>query len=200
MKIERRAYEHRVAIDTDSRVVSGYAAVWDYVADSGWGWRERIRPGAFAESLARNDDVIACVEHDPSLVVARRSGGTLKLQEDEKGLRYEFTPADTSIGRDLVENIRAGNIRGSSFGFRVMDEEIDRSDRENPLRSIITADLFDVSPVVFPFYDATTVDVRSCIRQEDAERVLSALREADTFERDGVTMRNRARIRLLSLR
>lgn len=143
--------------------VRGYAAVFNSTADSGWGWREKIQPGAFRESLAAKDlDVVALVEHDTRLVVAR-TGGTLKLEEDDKGLRYEFTPADTQVGRDLVANLKAGNIRQSSFGFNTIEDSWDRKPADNgdPLRTLIRVKLFDVSPVVFPFYPATDAGVRS---------------------------------------
>lgn len=143
--------------------VRGYAAVFNSVADSGWGWREKIQTGAFAESLRASDlDVVALVEHDTRLVVAR-TGGTLKLGEDQKGLWYEFTPSDTQVGRDLVQNLRDGNIRQSSFGFSTEEDSWDRkpADGGDPLRTLVRVKLYDVSPVVFPFYPATDAGVRS---------------------------------------
>ena len=142
--------------------VVGYAAVFNQVADSGWGFREQVATGAFSETLARGDDVAALVEHETCLIVAR-TGGTLKLTQDDKGLRYEFVPADTTAGRDLVANLRAGNIKGSSFGFYTDEEKWDYNpaDGGDPIRTLVRVSLFDISPVVFPFYEGTEAGLRS---------------------------------------
>jgi hypothetical protein len=66
------------------------------------------------------------------------------------------------VARDLVKNIRAGNITGASFAFRVRPggERWDMSSTP-PLRELLSADLFDVAPCSQPAYTATEVDVRS---------------------------------------
>lgn len=147
---------------TELPVVRGYAAVFNVTTDTGWGFREKVLPGAFAESLARGDDIVALVDHRMDRIVAR-SGGTLKVGEDGVGLWYEFTPANTQEGRDLVENIRAKNIRGSSFGFFADEESWDwkPADGGDEVRTLVKVTLVDVSPVVFPAYPTADVSLRS---------------------------------------
>ena len=77
------------------------------------------------------------------------------MREDIHGLRYEIDPPDTQRGRDLVELIRRGDVRSSSFGFMVNRENL-RRDKTGPLRELLDVRLLDVSPVVIPAYPATT--------------------------------------------
>lgn len=145
-------------------VVRGYAAVFNSVGDGGW-FTEEVKPGAFSRSLKDGPDPRALVNHDSNLIIGRRSAGTLSLREDSKGLAVEIIPPDTSVGRDLVKSIERGDITGMSFAFSVKtDKWSTREGREH--RELVDVSLYEVSAVVFPFYDATNVGIKS---QDDAE-------------------------------
>ena len=151
--------------DGESGGLSGYAAVyydgspatefklWD-------GAVERIMPGAFDRALREEDDVRALFNHDPSQLLGRSSAGTLELESLSDGLRYRISPADTTISKDVREHVRAGNLTGSSFSFRVTDEEWIK-DGDAEIRLVSGVELFDVGPVTFPAYQSTTVAARS---------------------------------------
>ena len=114
-------------------------------------------------TLDRNQDVYCAVNHSPDLVFARTTAGTLKLSVDDQGLHYEATPAATTVGKDAIENARAGNCGGSSFAFSVAKGG-DKWTRDGDVevREIHKIDaLIDVSPVTAPAYKATSVNARS---------------------------------------
>lgn len=140
--------------------IRGYAAVFNQLSEPMWGVRERIKPGAFKATLAAGADVRALVNHDPSLILGRTKAGTLNLEEDQHGLRYTITPPDTTVGRDLMVSIRRGDITQSSFGFRSVDENYLKENGQF-IRELLSVDLFDVSPVTYPAYTGTNVNVRS---------------------------------------
>lgn len=144
-------------------VISGYAARFNELSEELYGFREVILPGAFREALQATD-IRALFNHDPSQIVARTKNNTLRVWEDELGLRYEFTPnMKTTAGRDLVELIRRGEIDQSSFSFSMEGgkEEWDGS-RDMPTRKLVKISyLYDVSPVTYPAYPSTSVGVRS---------------------------------------
>jgi phage head maturation protease len=48
-----------------------------------------------------------------------------------------------------------------SFGFRALKQEWDESDPENIIRTITSADLFEISPVAFPAYPDSAVAARN---------------------------------------
>lgn len=119
---------------------------------------ERIMPGAFEKALAR-DDVRALFNHDANFVLGR-TPKTLTLTDSPEGLRYEIEPANTSVARDVAEHIRRGDVSGSSFAFIVTDEDWRKEDGA-VIREIRGVELFDVGPVTYPAYEATTAGVRS---------------------------------------
>lgn len=141
----------------------GYAALFDSLSEDLGGFREIIRPGAFADSLRDYPDVRALAQHDSRMVLGRTKNGTLKLEEDSRGLRVEITPPNTSAGRDIVELVRRGDIDAMSFAFEVTDprdEEVDYTG-ELPTRILRRVRLFEVSLVTFPAYADTQVALRS---------------------------------------
>ena len=161
-KKEMRSFKFEIEVrDDDVPSISGHAAVFNEEADIGWGFREKIAPGAFRDSI-KSDDVRALFNHDPNHVLGRNKAGTLKLHEDSKGLAIEIVPPDTQFSRDLMTSIKRGDIDQMSFGFQTVAEEWrEGEDGEPDLRTLKEVRLFDVSPVTFPAYTGTDVAVRS---------------------------------------
>ena len=155
MQVEARA-------ENDAPGLVGYAAVFDTEADIAGMFREVIRKGAFADAITR-DDIHALDNHDYGRVIGRKKSGTLKIYEDDRGLRVEITPPDTTIARDLMANIAAGNIDQMSFAFS-MDggRQVWDDSGDMPLRSIErVGELFEVSVVPRGAFPTTEVGLRS---------------------------------------
>lgn len=163
---ERRTCAEVIALreglpDVPGDVIEGYAAIFNSETQIGDYFREVVRPGAFTGAV-QSDDVRALVNHDPSLVLGRTAAGTLTLTEDAKGLRYRVTLPNTTIARDLMASIKRGDISQSSFAFQVTKMSWgERAAGQLPLRQIEEVKLFDVSPVTYPAYDATSVSARA---------------------------------------
>ena len=89
-RIETRSFktELRNEARDEARVVSGYAAVFNEWSEDLGGFRERISPGAFQNTID-NDDIRALWNHDSAWVMGR-SGKNLRLWEDEIGLAFEL--------------------------------------------------------------------------------------------------------------
>ena len=61
----------------------------------------------------------------------------------------------------MTEHIRRGDVSGSSFAFRISDERWSKEGGDE-IREIAGVDpLFDVGPVTFPAYDATSTGLRA---------------------------------------
>lgn len=163
-EFELRAAEG--ALEGDRKTIYGYAAVFnsnsELMLDAQRGpYTERITPGAFSWS-----DVLALREHDTTRLLARyregRENNTLTLTQNERGLRYSFTPPNTTDGNDLTELIRLGDIDSSSFAFVVEPNGDTWSMKGKRLfRQINKAIVYDVSPVAEPAFTKTTVSTRS---------------------------------------
>ena len=152
-------------VEPDGKTVTGYAAVFNALSEEMWGFRERIDPAAFEGTDM--SDTRALFNHDPNMLLARTSSGTLKLEIDDKGLRYSFELPDTTAGRDLGELLRRGDVTQSSFGFTISDDEWEERTDENGEVEEVTRvikkvkRLYDVSPVTYPAYPDTSVALRS---------------------------------------
>jgi HK97 family phage prohead protease len=160
---ERRAIAMPVEFRTeaDKPALSGYAAVFGAATEIAGLFREQIAPGAFRDAVGR-DDVRALFNHDANFVLGRTTSGTLRLVEDDKGLRYDVDPPDTQWARDLMVSVQRGDVSQSSFAFEVTEDEWEYGKRgEMPLRTIKQVRLHDVSPVTYPAYATTTVSARS---------------------------------------
>lgn len=141
-------------------VISGYAAVFNQETVIGAVFREVIRPGAFSEAVKNpSQELKALLNHNPDKVLGAISSGTLRLSEDSHGLRYEvdINTEDTEAMSALAK-IRRGDVNKSSFGFMVPQggDKVDHKSGQLPLREILRADLFDVSPVTYPAYSGTS--------------------------------------------
>ena len=161
---ERRTFETtelRVAREDKKTRIVGHAAVFNVLGDGGW-FREKIAPGAFMDSI-QADDVRALFNHDANHVLGRNRAGTLRMKEDERGLSIEIDPPDTQVARDLIVSLERGDISQMSFGFQTISDmwERDPDGKELDVRTLVKVQLWDVSPVTFPFYKETDVAVRS---------------------------------------
>jgi HK97 family phage prohead protease len=151
--------ERRAAIElrAEGRRLAGYAAVFNTETRIG-GFRELVRPGAFAATLASGADVLALADHDPARLLARTRSGTLRLAEDSRGLAFDLDLPDTQLGRDLLALAERGDIGGASFGFRMVRETWPASD----LRELHELRLMEISVVqAHPAYAATEVQARA---------------------------------------
>lgn len=129
------------------RTISGYAVKWEMKSHAMGYWRrfkEQFKRGSFTDSLTI-DDQLALWSHDTSKVLGRTKNGTLRLYEDEIGLRFELELPNTTLGNDAYETIRRGDVEGVSFAFQMQKEEWDENDIDNIIRTISKAKLIEVS-------------------------------------------------------
>ncbi|HEX9344233.1 MAG TPA: HK97 family phage prohead protease, partial [Actinomycetota bacterium] len=149
--------------------IVGYAAVFNARSGDLGGFREEIAPGAFTDALAADGDVLALVEHNPGLILGRRSSSTLSLQQDARGLRVEIDPPNTTVGNDAIENVRRGDIKGMSFRFPRGAKDSWRKDGSDSVRTLHKVGLLEVTLTSIPAYDATSVSLRALDDRAEAE-------------------------------
>lgn len=144
--------------DDGKRTLVGYAAIWNSDSVIGESFIERIAPGAFREAI--RGDVLALMSHDIGRVIGRTKSGTLRLSEDDRGLKVEIDVPDTGDGRDLWTLVSRGDISGMSFAFRATKQEWDDTG-DLPKRTVIEAELYEVTATAMPAYPDTTLALRS---------------------------------------
>lgn len=151
----KRTITGAIKYDTDSEEMR------DYYGDS---FVEQIAAGAFDESLAARG-VVGLWSHDTSQVLGNTRSGTLRVTSDKTELRFELDLPNTTHGNDAFETIRRGDVDGVSFGMLVTKEKWASETREGGgklyKRTILNAELYEISPVAFPAYPANEVSARS---------------------------------------
>ena len=158
-----------VDLYNDEATITGYGSVFYRQGDPGTqyqpleGFVERVRPGAFRGIISRGDDVWAAVNHNMEAILGRRGGGTLRLAEDDIGLRYWIEIPETTLGRDTRISIKRGDFTGSSIGFVPAKDGVEVTKEGDVTVRTITevARLRDVGPVHTPAFSGTTVSARS---------------------------------------
>jgi HK97 family phage prohead protease len=124
-------------------------------------FREVVKPGAFARAIKEKQDVRALWNHDSNHILGRTKAGTLELREDDKGLWIEIDPPNTILANGLMESMKRGDVDNMSVAFIATEETWTERKDEPTLREIKDLDLFDISPVVYPAYQGTSVGLRS---------------------------------------
>jgi hypothetical protein len=159
---------YRAASDSAPARVEGHAAVFNTLSEPLWdlgGAREMLMPGCFAAALARQDDTCLLVNHDESHLLARTTSGTLILKEDTRGLWFSASLPDTTSSRDLQESMKRGDISQCSFAFTIDDASMEMMGGE-PVQTVRSVQLSDVSIVTYPAYRNTDASLRSHYQAE----------------------------------
>lgn len=182
--IERRFTKLTVELRAkESGSIGGYAAVFNRLSRNLGGFVEKVAPVAFNDSRGRDwPDVVARFNHDDGFVLGTSGSGSLTLRVDDTGLDYEVKPPQSRA--DIVELVERGDVRHSSFAFRVVEDDWGTSDQGYPLRTLLNVQLVDVAPVVSPAYPDATAGLRSLAERFDADlEEVRSLAKADELRK-----------------
>lgn len=127
------------------------------------GRHEVIAPRAFAGRIESGGEIHLLAGHDFNRPLASRTAGNLTVIDSDEALVIEARiDAGTSWARDFQAAHGSGLIRGLSPGFRVTQggEKIERRGG-GILRTIASADLFEVSAVTRPAYPEAQIEARN---------------------------------------
>lgn len=178
--LEIRSFGGDAAPIISERTIEGYAIVFNqwseimYDHENKRFFREKINQSAVTDELINRSDIKALVEHNRERLLARynKGKGTLVLTIDEHGLRYKFEAPNTADGDYAVEMVSRGDIEGSSFAFRVNNDDTTWA-KEGKIwvRNINKfASIHDVTITTDPAYTQTEVNVRSLEEMEKPEK------------------------------
>jgi HK97 family phage prohead protease len=139
--VGERIVGHAIVFDTRSRDLGGFVEV--------------IRPQAVDRSLTA--DIVALFNHDQGAVLGR-TPKTLSLRKDTRGLAFELHPPATQAGREALELVGRGDIRGASFGFKTLKDTWSR-DGDTTVRTLLDMEILEISLTALPVYTATDVAI-----------------------------------------
>jgi uncharacterized protein len=150
--------EFEVKFAGDSATIEGYGSTFGNQDHDG----DIVMPGAFVDSLK---------ERMPAMLYQHKSdkipGIWENAAEDSKGLMLQGKTLNTSLGRDVAEEMRSGALKSLSIGYGVKKDGA-IYDRANNTRILKSLSLYEVSPVTFPANEqATITNVKAALEDID---------------------------------
>lgn len=150
--------------------LTGYALVWHVLSDDRGGYKVRLAPGS-AKFAAQ---VHALRHHDYRDPLGDLHTRTLRIFPDSYGVKVEIDLPNTSVGRDMIELVRAQRVKGMSFSMVSLPWTMDGYGRiaEIPGKSRVTIEqgekiatalaytVGEVTVTAAPSFIDTTIDVK----------------------------------------
>jgi len=139
----------------------GYASVFDSKYSMGW-YDEQVAKRAFQRTLSEHPDVMLLANHE-GLPLARTTNGSLRLNEDDIGLRFEAIadPDDPDAVR-VHRRVKSGLMDQASFSFKCVRDSWNAGCTERSLHEV-SLHRGDISVVNMGANPATSVNVRSLL-------------------------------------
>lgn len=142
---------------------------------------EVIEQRAFQRALQKVDNVDLMVDHERKIGSTKE--GTLKLNEDEIGLRAEAVITD----EEVIEGAKKGKLKGWSFNMMKVVDEIEERAGKLPLRRVKDFIMTEITLAMnkIPVYSATSIEIRAEeeeeieIRTTECEVVVNDLRKTE---------------------
>jgi HK97 family phage prohead protease len=137
---------------------------------------EVIEQRAFQRALQKVDNIDLMVDHERK--IASTKEGTLKVWEDEIGLRAEAVVTD----KEVVEGAKKGKLKGWSFNMMKVVDEIEERTGKLPLRRVKDFVMTEITLALrkMPVYSATSIEIRA----DEAEEVEVRTSECEVNVRD----------------
>lgn len=171
--------------ENEGRHISGKAISFDTQSND-IGFIEILHRGCISQELIDSSNIVFLYNHDYNQVIARanKGKGTLNIDLRDDGVYFDLDVPNTTMGNDLLENIRLGNITQCSFGFRYANEEGAYKDEKIDdvwYRNVYKiGELFDLSAVTYPAYDDTYVNAR----MQERSKMEDKLKETEEIQEE----------------
>lgn len=171
--------------ENEGRHISGKAISFDTQSND-IGFIEILHRGCISQELIDSSNIVFLYNHDYNQVIARanKGKGTLNIDLRDDGVYFDLDVPNTTMGNDLLENIRLGNITQCSFGFRYANEEGAYKDEKIDdvwYRNVYKiGELFDLSAVTYPAYDDTYVNAR----MQERSKMEDKLKETEEIQNE----------------
>lgn len=137
---------------------------------------EVIEQRAFQRALQKVDNIDLKVDHERT--IASTKEGTLKVYEDEIGLRAQAVITD----EEVIQGAKQGKLKGWSFNMMKVVDEIEERTGKLPLRRVKDFIMTEITLALrkLPVYSATSIEIRA----EEEEEVEMRASECDITVED----------------
>lgn len=187
-----RAYNFEIRAENNEKNgdhIVGRPIVYNSKTDLGY-FDEIIEAGALEKANLK--DVRFLVNHNTDMIPLARSRNNnenstmqLEVDKDGMGIRVNLDTENNSEARNLYSAIKRGDITGMSFMFTIDDEEWENLESDHPTRHIRKiGQVFEVSAVTFPAYEATEISARDKEALDSAKATLDSVKLLDSNKRE----------------
>lgn len=187
-----RAYNFEIRAENNDKNgdhITGRPIVYNSKTDLGW-FDEIFEAGALDEANLK--DVRFLVNHNTDMIPLARSRNNnenstmqMTVDTDGMGIRVNLDTENNSEARNLYSAIKRGDITGMSFMFTIDDEEWSDLETDHPTRTIRKiGQVFEVSAVTFPAYEATEISARDKEALESAKATLDSVKLLESNKRE----------------
>ena len=191
-----RAYNFEIRANTDDKHgdhITGRPIVYNSKTDLGY-FDEIIEAGALDKANLK--DVRFLVNHNTDMIPLARSRNNnenstmqLEVDKDGMGIRVNLDTENNTEARNLYSAIKRGDITGMSFMFTIDDEEWTDLESDHPTRTIRKiGQVFEVSAVTFPAYEATEISARDKAALDSAKSLLESKRRSLESDKDALEL------------
>jgi HK97 family phage prohead protease len=172
------------------KMISGYVVKYNelsHVMRDYWGdqFVEEVASGAFDETL-KMDEQKGLYDHMTSIVIGNTRTGTLVLESDSIGLKFDLELPNSEWGNYIYEGVKRGDIDGVSFGFGQVTDKWSKTEMEGVeiyKRTLLKVKLYEISPTPFAAYPSSQINCRSLNTLKETEKS-EMLKELDAIKRD----------------
>lgn len=150
------------------RTLSGYALVWNALSSDRGGYKVRLMPN----SATFASPTLALYHHDFRDVIGNSENGTLRYAPDNHGVKVEIDLPDTQMGRDTLELVEKGYVKGMSFAM--VSAPDGKAVRENG-EEIFQAEKYivdEVSITPIPAFTQAQIGVKGEFAARNAQSIL----------------------------
>lgn len=121
---------------------------------------EQTEKGAFKRDIESNKNITLVIDHDDNRVIAQTKDKTLRLYEDNIGLRYEALIHQKDI--DVLRDIQTKKFTGCSFKFfcrRSYNKELYKNKTVRVLSDVELSHVTLLKEPIYPAYIGSTVEL-----------------------------------------
>ena len=187
-----RAYNFEIRAENNEKNgdhITGRPIVYNSKTDLGY-FDEIIEGGALDKANLK--DVRFLVNHNTDMIPLARSRNNnenstmqLEVDKDGMGIRVNLDTENNSEARNLYSAIKRGDITGMSFMFTIDEEDWADLESDHPTRTIKKiGQVFEVSAVTFPAYEATEISARDKEALDSAKATLESVKLLESNKRE----------------
>lgn len=191
-----RAYDFEIRAENSDKHgdhITGRPIVYDSMTDLGY-FNEIIEAGALDNANLK--DVRFLVNHNTEMIPLARSRNNtdnstmqMTVDKDGMGIRVNLDTENNSEAKNLFSAIKRGDISGMSFMFTIDGEEWEDLETDHPTRRIKSiGQVFEVSAVTFPAYEATEISARNKEALDSAKATLDSVARSLDSEKDNLEL------------